>query len=82
MTVALLAVYVGLLAHPIDLTISDLGRHLKNGELFFSAVLSPTLISTPSLIPIIRSSIIIGAAPRSLPGVVFRRRLFFNIGER
>ena len=34
-TVALLAIYVGFLAHPIDLTISDLGRHLKNGELFF-----------------------------------------------
>ena len=35
LTAALLAIYIGFLAHPIDLTISDLGRHLKNGELFF-----------------------------------------------
>jgi hypothetical protein len=37
LTALLLAVYVGLLAHPIDLTSSDLGRHLKNGELFFAS---------------------------------------------
>jgi hypothetical protein len=30
----LLAVYVGFLAHPINLTDTDLGRYLKNGELF------------------------------------------------
>ena len=35
LTVALLAVYAGFLAHPVDLTTSDLGRYLKNGELFF-----------------------------------------------
>lgn len=35
LTAAVLAIYVGFLAHPIDLPISDLGRHLKNGELFF-----------------------------------------------
>ena len=37
LTAALLAIYVGFLAHPINLTISDLGRHLKNGELFFQS---------------------------------------------
>ena len=36
-TTALLAIYLGFLAHPIDLTVSDLGRHLKNGELFFQS---------------------------------------------
>jgi len=36
-TVALLAIYAGFLAHPIDLTGSDLGRYLKNGELFFQS---------------------------------------------
>jgi len=35
LTAALLAIYVGFLAHPINLTDSDLGRYLKNGELFF-----------------------------------------------
>ena len=30
----ILAVYVALLTHPINLTAGDLGRHLKNGELF------------------------------------------------
>jgi hypothetical protein len=35
LTVALLAVYTGFLAHPVDLTTADLGRYLKNGELFF-----------------------------------------------
>jgi len=35
MTAALLALYAALIAKPIDLTTSDLGRHLKNGELFF-----------------------------------------------
>jgi len=35
LTLALLAVYVSLLAHPIDLTGGDLGRYLKNGEIFF-----------------------------------------------
>jgi hypothetical protein len=35
LTTALLAIYVGFLAHPINLTDSDLGRYLKNGELFF-----------------------------------------------
>jgi hypothetical protein len=34
MTVLILAVYVGLLTHPVNLTDGDLGRHLKNGELF------------------------------------------------
>jgi hypothetical protein len=34
MTVLVLAVYVGLLTHPVNLTDGDLGRHLKNGELF------------------------------------------------
>jgi hypothetical protein len=33
LTVAILAVYLALLAHPITLTAGDLGRHLKNGEL-------------------------------------------------
>lgn len=37
MTVVLLAVYAGFLAHPIELTGSDLGRYLKNGELFFES---------------------------------------------
>jgi len=37
LTAALLAIYVGFLAHPINLTISDLGRHLKNGEIFFQS---------------------------------------------
>ncbi len=37
LTVALLAIYAGLLAHPIDLTTTDLGRYLKNGELFFQS---------------------------------------------
>jgi hypothetical protein len=32
-TVLILSVYVALLAHPINLTVGDLGRHLKNGEL-------------------------------------------------
>jgi hypothetical protein len=36
-TAALLTIYLGFLAHPINLTISDLGRHLKNGELFFQS---------------------------------------------
>jgi hypothetical protein len=36
-TATLLAIYVGFLAHPIDLTTSDLGRHLKNGELFLQS---------------------------------------------
>ena len=35
LTVALLGVYAGFLAHPLDLTTTDLGRYLKNGELFF-----------------------------------------------
>ena len=35
LTAALLAVYAGFLAHPLDLTSTDLGRYLKNGELFF-----------------------------------------------
>lgn len=33
-TALILSVYVVLLIHPIDLTAGDLGRHLKNGELF------------------------------------------------
>jgi len=37
LTLALLGIYVGFLAHPIDLTGSDLGRYLKNGELFFQS---------------------------------------------
>lgn len=32
-TALILAVYGVLIAHPIDLTVGDLGRHLKNGEL-------------------------------------------------
>ncbi|HSK31745.1 MAG TPA: hypothetical protein VLA17_17420, partial [Candidatus Limnocylindria bacterium] len=32
-TAAILSLYAALLAHPIDLTIGDLGRHLKNGEM-------------------------------------------------
>ncbi len=32
-TIALLSIYAAMLAHPIDLTVGDLGRHLKNGEL-------------------------------------------------
>ena len=32
---ALCVLYGGFLAQPIDLTTADLGRHLKNGELFF-----------------------------------------------
>ena len=35
LTVALLAAYAGFLAHPLELTTTDLGRYLKNGELFF-----------------------------------------------
>ena len=35
LTVALLGVYAGFLAHPLELTTTDLGRYLKNGELFF-----------------------------------------------
>ena len=34
MTVLILAVYAVLLTHPVNLTVGDLGRHLKNGELF------------------------------------------------
>ena len=37
LTVALLVIYAAFLAHPIELTISDLGRYLKNGELFFQS---------------------------------------------
>jgi hypothetical protein len=37
LTIALLAIYLGFLTHPIDLTDSDLGRYLKNGELFFQS---------------------------------------------
>ncbi len=35
LTVALLAAYAGFVAHPLELTTTDLGRYLKNGELFF-----------------------------------------------
>ncbi|MGH7797455.1 MAG: hypothetical protein ACREQ2_21565 [Candidatus Binatia bacterium] len=37
MTALILAVYVVLLTHPINLTVGDLGRHLKNGELFLQS---------------------------------------------
>jgi len=42
LTLVLLAVYAGFLAHPIDLTGGDLGRYLKNGELFFHSGLIPS----------------------------------------
>jgi len=42
LTLALLGIYVGFLAHPIDLTGGDLGRYLKNGELFFQSSLIPS----------------------------------------
>jgi hypothetical protein len=32
-TALILSVYVALLVHPINMTVGDLGRHLKNGEL-------------------------------------------------
>ncbi|MBI2179972.1 MAG: hypothetical protein HYU31_04035, partial [Deltaproteobacteria bacterium] len=32
-TALILSVYGALIAHPINLTVGDLGRHLKNGEL-------------------------------------------------
>jgi hypothetical protein len=32
-TAAILGIYAALLTHPIDLTLGDLGRHLKNGEM-------------------------------------------------
>lgn len=35
MIVLILAVYTVLLTHPVNLTVGDLGRHLKNGELLF-----------------------------------------------
>ena len=35
-TALILSTYAVLLTHPINLTAGDLGRHLKNGELFFS----------------------------------------------
>ena len=40
-TVLLLSVYGFYLAHQVDLTVGDLGRHLKNGQLFFENGLIP-----------------------------------------
>ncbi len=40
-TVLLLSVYGFYLAHQVDLTVGDLGRHLKNGQLFFETGLVP-----------------------------------------
>lgn len=37
LTTVILALYVGLLTHPIIFTAGDLGRHLKNGELFIES---------------------------------------------
>jgi len=40
-TVLLLSVYGLYLAHQVDLTVGDLGRHLKNGQLFIETGLVP-----------------------------------------
>jgi hypothetical protein len=40
-TVLLLLIYGFYLAHQVDLTVGDLGRHLKNGQLFFENGLIP-----------------------------------------